>query len=207
MAIDKARTHELTGTIHDLFDEVAAKLPEGTREWLRDRILGAAIKELQALISESRPPVLYLLGRSGHGKSSLLNALAGREVAKVGHVRPQTPGADPHLITFQEVFAEWMVVDARGIFETPVKGTEGPDPVEQAKEEPDDVAQTIPSHGVPPQPGTASHLRYSRRPPSARAPGCPGSPPRRRRSPARWAPLSKRSASSADGLALPPPQA
>jgi hypothetical protein len=74
---------------------------------------------------ESCPPVLYLLEQSGHGTSSLLNALAGRPVAQVGHVRPQTPGADPHLITFQEVFSEWKVVDARGIFETPVEATEG----------------------------------------------------------------------------------
>ena len=133
MAIDRARTQEFIGTIQDNFEALTSSLPASTRNWLRNQILGAAIGELESLISESRPPVLYLLGRSGHGKSSLLNALAGRSVAQVGHVRPQTPGADPHLITFQEVFSEWKVVDARGIFETPVEATEGPDPVEQAK--------------------------------------------------------------------------
>jgi len=53
------------------------------------RSLGAAIGEIEALIEESRPPFFYLLGRSGHGKSSLLNALAGRDVVEVGHVRPR----------------------------------------------------------------------------------------------------------------------
>ena len=135
MAIDRARTQEFIRTIQENFEVLTTHLPMGTRNWLRGQVLGVAIGELQSLVSDSRPPVLYLLGRSGHGKSSLLNALAGRPVAEVGHVRPQTPGADPHLITFEEFFAEWKVVDARGIFETPVEGAEGPDPLEQAKED------------------------------------------------------------------------
>jgi predicted GTPase len=133
MAIDKRRTRELIDGVQASFDGLTRDLPMPARDWLRQRVLGAAIGEIKALIEESRPPVFYLLGRSGHGKSSLLNALAGREVAEVGHVRPQTPGADPYFVGFQEVFAEWQVVDSRGIFETPMGEGGGIDPVEQAK--------------------------------------------------------------------------
>jgi uncharacterized protein (DUF697 family) len=133
MAIDKSRTRELIDSINVSFDGLTGDLPKPARDWLRQKVLGAAIGEIETLIQEARPPVFYLLGRSGHGKSSLLNALAGREVAEVGHVRPQTPGADPYFITFEEVFAEWQVVDSRGIFETPVGEAGAIDPVEQAK--------------------------------------------------------------------------
>jgi uncharacterized protein (DUF697 family)/GTPase Era involved in 16S rRNA processing len=133
MAIDKSRTRELIERIDASFDSLARDLPKPARDWLRQKVLGAAIGEIESLIQEARPPVFYLLGRSGHGKSSLLNALAGREVARVGHVRPETPGADPYFITFEEVFAEWQVVDSRGIFETPAGDRDGIDPVEQAK--------------------------------------------------------------------------
>jgi uncharacterized protein (DUF697 family)/predicted GTPase len=135
MAIDKSRTRDLIAGINASFDNVTGSLPKPAREWLRQKVLGAAIGEIETLIQEARPPVFYLLGRSGHGKSSLLNALAGREVARVGDVRPETPGADPYFITFEEVFAEWQVVDSRGIFETPAAGGAGGDPVEQAKDD------------------------------------------------------------------------
>jgi uncharacterized protein (DUF697 family) len=138
MAIDKSRARSLVDNINSTFDAVAGDLPRPARDWLRHKVLGAAIGEVEQLVLSARPPVLYLLGRSGHGKSSLLNALAGRDVARIGHVRPQTPGADPYLIPFEEVFAEWMVVDSRGIFETPTHDGDAPtgmDPVQQARED------------------------------------------------------------------------
>jgi uncharacterized protein (DUF697 family)/GTPase Era involved in 16S rRNA processing len=135
MAIDKLRARELIGSINSTFDATAGGLPKPARDWLRQKVFGPAIGEIEELVLRARPPVLYLLGRSGHGKSSLLNALARREVAEVGHVRPQTPGADPYFIAFEEVFAEWQVVDSRGIFETPTRAGSGIDPVAQAQED------------------------------------------------------------------------
>lgn len=131
MAIDKAGARRVIEGANSSFDQVTAKLPDQLREWLRKNVLGAAIQELEELVLESRPPVIYLLGRSGHGKSSLLNTLAGREVAKVGAVRPQTSGADAYFITFENPPAEWMLVDTRGIFETPTVEGAGFDPIEQ----------------------------------------------------------------------------
>jgi uncharacterized protein (DUF697 family) len=130
MAVDKAHAQELIDGINASFDSVTGHLPDAARRWLRDRVLGSAIGEIERLVTESRPPVLYLIGRSGHGKSSLINALAGRRVAEVGHVAPQTPGAEPYRILFPDVYAEWSVIDSRGIFEsTAPEGAAATDPV------------------------------------------------------------------------------
>jgi uncharacterized protein (DUF697 family) len=144
MAIDKSQARELIEGINNAFDTVAGDMPKPARDWLRQKVLGAAIGEIEQLVVHARPPVLYLLGRSGHGKSSLLNALAGHRVAEVGHVRPQTPGADPYFITFEHAFAEWQVIDSRGIFETPRAASTQPKPPTDAGGPRDDGAADRP---------------------------------------------------------------
>ncbi len=118
VAVDKAKTRDLIDGINAAFDLAASRLPKESREWVKNNIIGAAFGEIEKLVGESRPPVLYVMGRSGHGKSSLINALAGRKVAEVGDIKPQTIGADPYHISFPEVYAEWEIIDSRGIFET-----------------------------------------------------------------------------------------
>lgn len=118
MAVDKSKTRDLIDEINAAFDIAASGLSEKTREWLKKNIMGAALSEIEKLVVESRPPVLYVLGRSGHGKSSLINALVGRKVAEVGDIKPRTIGADPYYISFPEVYAGWEIIDSRGIFET-----------------------------------------------------------------------------------------
>jgi uncharacterized protein (DUF697 family)/predicted GTPase len=118
MAIDKTKTKELIEQINVLFNSVASGLPEAARNWLRDQLLGAALGEIEELVEQARPPVLYLIGRSGHGKSSLINALSGRGAATVGDVRPTTLESETYTISFPDSFATWRVVDSRGIFET-----------------------------------------------------------------------------------------
>ncbi len=122
MAIDRNRLKFLIGDIDELFVSFSAPLAERVREWIKTAVMGPAFAELREFIEESRPPVLFLAGRSGHGKSSVINALAGRKIAETGHVRPTTPQALAHLITFPERFATWQVIDSRGIFETSAPG-------------------------------------------------------------------------------------
>jgi uncharacterized protein (DUF697 family) len=128
MAIDRNRLKFLISDIDELFESFSAPLGERVRDWIQTAVMGPAFAELREFIEESRPPVLFLAGRSGHGKSSVINALAGKKVAETGHIKPTTPEALAHLITFPERFATWQVVDSRGIFETsPPGGAPTPD--------------------------------------------------------------------------------
>ncbi len=67
MAINKQQARELIHNISTVFDSICGAWPIQQRQWLRDHLLGSAIGEIEHLIAESRPPTLYILGRSGHG--------------------------------------------------------------------------------------------------------------------------------------------
>jgi predicted GTPase/uncharacterized protein (DUF697 family) len=66
-------------------EQMLELMPSDTVKNLRHRIA-----TLRATLLESRPPALLLVGRRGAGKSSLVNALFGKKVADVGHVKAQT---------------------------------------------------------------------------------------------------------------------
>jgi len=118
MAINKQRARELIDSVSGVFDNFSGIWSESQHQWLRNILLGPAIVEIEKLIADSRPPTLYILGRSGHGKSSLINMLANKNIAGVDDIKPHTPSAQAYDILFTEVFSAWRVIDSRGIFET-----------------------------------------------------------------------------------------
>ncbi len=118
MAIDKNKTEDLIEEIDRIFNTVMGGLPYPARTFMKTSIMGPAMNEIKELINESRPPVIFLVGRSGHGKSSVINALANKYVAEVGDIKPTTAETVPYEITFPERYATWKVIDSRGIFES-----------------------------------------------------------------------------------------
>lgn len=87
-------------------------------EQIEEILFEQLVGDLKPLIEDSRAPRLYIFGRSGAGKSSLINALANKEVADVGAVEPETVESELYHIQFPERYANWDVVDSRGLFES-----------------------------------------------------------------------------------------
>lgn len=87
------------------------------------------LRSLIELLGGGRAPRILLVGRSGAGKSSLVNAIYGQYVAEVGSVRPQSRG---EWYTFRDPQRKRAleVLDARGASESVAPtGAEPVDPV------------------------------------------------------------------------------
>ncbi len=102
----------------DLIDKLPDAVPEKTRVLLKDAILGD--NELRKLIDgldAHRPPRIFLIGRTGVGKSSLINALCGTYVASVNDTHSCTKSANVYkCMDGDRVLME--ICDTRGIAES-----------------------------------------------------------------------------------------
>lgn len=152
MALKKEDLRQLLDTIDGLFDEIPA-VPKGWKEFLQAKLLGPALKDIRAMVDDARPPVFFLVGRSGAGKSSLINALAGREVAEPSPVKAGTAAATRYSVEMPNGEA-WTLVDSRGIFD-PDKPDGGPNAnavkqleVDLAEHKPDIVLHVLPCNGI-----------------------------------------------------------
>jgi small GTP-binding protein len=77
-----------------LIDNLPDVIDESTKKMLKKSILGDQdLKNLMEGIDSHRPPRIFLIGRTGVGKSSLINALCGSYVARVSDTRSCTPNA------------------------------------------------------------------------------------------------------------------
>ncbi|MFC1746277.1 GTPase [Candidatus Riflebacteria bacterium] len=101
-----------------LLKEVVEKLqPLGMDEIRRQ------LSDLLEIITGGRAPRIMLIGRSGSGKSSLINSLFGKYVAPIGTVRPESEGRW-YSYQDQEKNRTLDVLDTRGNEES-IKATEG----------------------------------------------------------------------------------
>lgn len=102
----------------NLIDKLPDAIPSKTRESIKDAILGdAELKQLMEGIDSNRPPRIFMIGRTGVGKSSLINALCGSYVASVSDTRSCTEGAEIYqCMDGDRVLME--ICDTRGIAES-----------------------------------------------------------------------------------------
>lgn len=102
----------------ELIDDLPDAIPNKTRDLIKDAVLGDKdLKDLMDGIDSNRPPRLFLIGRTGVGKSSLINAICGAYVAKVSDTTSCTESAKSYRCEAEgRVLME--VLDTRGIAET-----------------------------------------------------------------------------------------
>lgn len=101
-----------------LIDSLPDVIPAEIRNMLKDKILGDKnLKNLMDGLESNRPPRFFLIGRTGFGKSSLVNAICGAYVADVSDTVSCT--AETRTITIKDNDRVLMeILDTRGIAES-----------------------------------------------------------------------------------------
>ena len=104
--------------VGDLLDNLPDAIPEKARQKIRDTILGdEELKNLMDGVDSHRPPRIFLIGRTGVGKSSLINALCGAYVAPVSDTSSCTETAQTYQCKDGERTL-MEILDTRGIAES-----------------------------------------------------------------------------------------
>lgn len=104
--------------LDETIEKIPDAIPQRVKEMLRDKIIGDKdLKDLMKGIDHHRPPRFLLVGRTGVGKSSLINALVGSYLAQVSDTESCTPGIQLYQCKDQEsTLIE--ILDTRGIAES-----------------------------------------------------------------------------------------
>lgn len=102
----------------EMIDMLPDAIPEKTRTFIKETILGDKdLKRLMEGVDNHRPPRIFLIGRTGVGKSSLINAICGSYVANVSDIKCCTEGAQ--IIECKDKDRVLMeILDTRGIAES-----------------------------------------------------------------------------------------
>ncbi len=109
---------EFYNQLDKMIDDLPDVLPKDIKALVRDKILGdKELKELIDGIDRHRPPRFLLIGRTGVGKSSLINALSSSYVAPVNDVESCT--TETKIYPCYDGDRKMMdIMDSRGISES-----------------------------------------------------------------------------------------
>lgn len=102
----------------DVIDSLPKEVPKSIKDLLKNKVLqNAELRNLMRGIEESRPPRLLLVGRTGVGKSSLINAICGFYAAPISDVVVGTKETEIYqCYKGDDVILEFL--DSRGIGES-----------------------------------------------------------------------------------------
>ena len=104
--------------IESIVDNIPEAVPKKIRKQIKDSILGDKdLKELMEGLENHRPPKIFFVGRTGVGKSSLINAMIGSYVANVDDVKSCTATTTPYNIMDGDRIL-MQVLDTRGFAES-----------------------------------------------------------------------------------------
>lgn len=105
-------------TVGKLIDNLPDTVPTEAKKLLQSKILGDnELRKLMDGVDTHRPPRIFLIGRTGSGKSSLINALCGTYVATVSDTYSCTDGA--HTYSCKSGDRTLMeILDTRGTAES-----------------------------------------------------------------------------------------
>lgn len=83
--------------LESVIDKIPDTVPDKIKQTIKESILNnRELKELIDGIDNHRPPRVFLIGRTGVGKSSLINAICGSYVATVSDVNVGTKDVETH---------------------------------------------------------------------------------------------------------------
>lgn len=112
------RIINLYDDLDNLIETLPVKLPDGAKEQVKKILFSnKEINDVIAGFKERRPPRLILVGRTGVGKSSLINAIFGKYIAKTSPVEIGTNQLSRYNYEIEgDILFE--VIDTRGIAES-----------------------------------------------------------------------------------------
>ncbi|MBD3108902.1 50S ribosome-binding GTPase [Bacillus sp. AGMB 02131] len=116
----EARLNQIVKTLESvetLIDNLDFAIPKKVKETVLKMMKSEEINEIITGIKEKRPPRLVLTGRTGVGKSSLINAIFGKYLAKTSAIEVGTKVYESYNYESNgEVIFE--IIDTRGIKES-----------------------------------------------------------------------------------------